>query len=290
MASPREYVRRGVVGLPLPLSRRMLFLANYGYIPNLRNPRTFHEKLNWRIAYGRDPLLVVASSKVQSKQYAQEVAPGVGIPRTLWHGDDLHELQKNLQDKWVLKASHRSGCTLFGDGPSIDATALAAATDGWLNEHEWKRHRLWAYKHVRRELILEERLPSLEDAPVDYKFFVFSGVVGMVQVDTGRFGSPRRHLYDADWTSLPFAYTHPRSEPCEPPPRYQGMCAAASRLGARFDFVRVDLYNIYGDTYFGELTAYPAGGLSHWPRELDEYLGQFWRLPQDATVLAASAL
>ena len=52
------------------------------------------------------------------------------------------------------------------------------------------------------------------------------------------------------------------------------MFEAAELLSAGVDFVRVDLYEIDGQAYFGELTSSPNKGLSPFrPPSLDQVLG-----------------
>lgn len=276
----KRFVEKAILKLPPPQARWLLFTLLYRRFPNFREPKAFNEKVNWRLAYDRRPLLVVASSKVASKDLVRRLAPEIMVPRTLWHGEDLDELRSVVTDRrWVLKASHRSGCILAGNPSELDPDRLKAKTQGWLDEFEFKRYGLWAYSLVRREYILEDRIEDLDDFPVDYKFFVFAGRIGMIQVDVGRFGNFHRNLYTADWTPLLYTYTHPAGPLTPPPPNFAAMCAMAGKIGADFDFVRVDLYNVDGRIHFGELTVYPAGGSSHWPRELDIEIGSYWTLP-----------
>lgn len=49
------------------------------------------------------------------------------------------------------------------------------------------------------------------------------------------------------------------------------MCRIAARLSEDFPFVRVDLYNIEGKIYFGELTFSPSNGM-------DRYLSDKWNM------------
>jgi hypothetical protein len=57
------------------------------------------------------------------------------------------------------------------------------------------------------------------------------------------------------------------------PKNYHTMLALAEELSQPFDFVRVDLYNIDGKIYFGELTHYPRSGYTDIPYEFDLRLG-----------------
>jgi len=55
----------------------------------------------------------------------------------------------------------------------------------------------------------------------------------------------------------------------------------ARKLSAGFPQVRVDLYEINGRPYFGELTFYTCGGMGRWKkREYDERLGEMIELPE----------
>ena len=58
------------------------------------------------------------------------------------------------------------------------------------------------------------------------------------------------------------------------------MLAIASGLGRSFDFMRVDLYNVDGEIFFGELTPYPGSGINRFvPASFDSELGAKWELP-----------
>ena len=52
------------------------------------------------------------------------------------------------------------------------------------------------------------------------------------------------------------------------------MLDIAKKLSRNFPFVRVDLYNVNGKIYFGELTFYPwSGYVKFIPEEFDSHLG-----------------
>lgn len=53
------------------------------------------------------------------------------------------------------------------------------------------------------------------------------------------------------------------------------MIKIAEELSVGYDFLRVDLYNVSGKIYFGELTFYPAGGFGTYiPDEWNMKLGE----------------
>lgn len=58
------------------------------------------------------------------------------------------------------------------------------------------------------------------------------------------------------------------------PENLNEMISIAEQLSDGFKFLRVDLYNVKGRIYFGELTFYPSSGMTPFvPKEWDEKLG-----------------
>ena len=62
------------------------------------------------------------------------------------------------------------------------------------------------------------------------------------------------------------------------PENFSLMLEYAEKLSSEFDFVRVDLYNIAGTIYFGELTFSPNGGLMYsYTNEAIEEIGRHFK-------------
>lgn len=270
--------------LPLPLLRHAFHLTMIHKPGNFRQPRTFNEKVNWRILYDRRDRIVAACDKMRMKEMARAAYPGaqLGIPETYWYGTDLRDAPDLAGlPPWVLKPNHSSGHALFGPDPQTDVAALLEQTRDW-----WKRTPVelgeWGYGEARPLLLLEERIPTPDDSPpTDYKFFVFDGRVELVQVNRGRFDDQTATFLDADWNRLPVRW---RIRPVADEPRpaeLDTMLEVASTLGADWDFIRVDLYAVDGVVWFGEYTPYPGGGLLRYtPKHFDVEQGLHWQLPE----------
>jgi hypothetical protein len=265
--------------LPSGPSRRALYVYHHRSLPHLRNPSTFNQKMNWRILYDRRPILEWTCDKLAMKEYAAKV-PGVRVPQTYWSGSDLSSLSVvELPEHWVLKPNHRSGKMFFGHGkPQIDH--LKQLSSNWHQPFEGEGLHEWAYLKARPLLLAEEMIGPPGLPPADYKFFVFNGEVALVQVDMNRHTAHRRRMYLPDWTPLDATFGHYQLGPSEAPPvNLAEMLAIASELGAPFDFIRVDLYSVAGEVFFGEVTPYAASGLDRFvPADLDNYLGAKWDL------------
>lgn len=272
--------------LPSVPSRTALFMYYNHKFPSLKNPKTFNEKINWRILKDRRPILAWTCDKLAMKDFVAKSAAardlGVRIPETLWTGTELSELSSvELPAHWILKPNHRSGQVHFGHGQP-DITALDRIAQGWRYSFEGNNLHEWAYSKARPLLMVEELLGMPGSAPADYKFYVFAGEVAAIQVDIDRHTAHRCRMYLADWTPLDAVAAVPPLAPAEPPPpNFDRMLAIASELGRPFDFIRVDLYRIDTDIFFGELTPYPGSGLDVMkPEFLDVELGAKWKLPE----------
>ncbi|MCA1601571.1 MAG: hypothetical protein LC776_08000 [Acidobacteria bacterium] len=272
-----EFVRR----LPLSSRRRFLYAKSQRRLLHLAEPRTFTEKVNWRIVNDRRDLLRWTCDKMAMKVAAQSTTSSVRIPETLWSGTDLAELMDiDLPDRWVLKPNHRSHEIHFGSGRPTSMEALRTITLGWMDNFQADTLGEWAYSQARRAFLVEEWIADGDVAPTDYKLLVFNGVVQLVDVNSDRFSNRRRRLYRPDWTPLEVIHGSPLAEVQEPPAGLDIMLAAAQDVGAGFDFIRVDFYETTRGVYFGETTPYPSGGLTPFtPTWLDHELGSRWQLP-----------
>ena len=269
--------------LPLRERRQILYRWHHGRWANLgADAGLFTEKMQRRILFDHRPLIRDLGDKLKMKERAAQFAH-VQIPRTYWSGTDLNELASlaGIPNRWVLKPNNGTGKVVLGEGRP-DIAALKRQTRDWLPKVSplWRYRGEWIYSTATRGILLEERLGG-ELAPDDYKFFVFHGDVAVINFHTARFTDHhQRRYYTADWK--PLEIRHPACDlaPVAPaPPSLDRMVTIASEMGAEFDFIRVDLYDIDGEVWFGELTPYDGSGLVPFePLKWDEELGRRWRM------------
>ena len=272
--------------LPSNISRRMLFFYRHGRFPRVKNPVTFNEKVNWRILKDRREILSWTCDKLAMKDYVNDfqdtTACRMRIPLTFWSGTDVSELESvELPNHWVLKPNHQSGPVFFGHGRP-DIAALRELVRDWFLPAQGVNLHEWAYFKARPILLAEEFIGVPGSSPSDYKFYVFNGKVAAIEVHADRHDNHRIRYYLPDWSSLEVSVGHfPLSSAEEAAPsNLAEMLAIASGLGRSFDFMRVDLYNVDGEVFFGELTPYPGSGINRFvPASFDSELGAKWELP-----------
>ncbi|TKF02461.1 ATP-grasp fold amidoligase family protein [Vibrio kanaloae] len=273
-----------VVGtIPLKPRLELLFYRRFGERPELSNPITFNEKIQYRKLNDRRDLLTQAAGKLESKRFVSKVLPSLFFPKTLWEGNcltDVDNLDMDLlPQNYVFKGNHTSQTIeIVRHSKHLPRSRMKKLTNRWLRHDQSSSLGEWAYKNVEKKVFIEEFLDFNGQAPDDYKFFVYSGKVHFIQLDSDRFTKHRRNMFDRDWNELDFKYSHERKVPVPIKPTFLSeMIAVAEELGKSFDFIRVDLYHYRGQVTFGELTVYPGAGFEKFPsRELDQMFGRPW--------------
>lgn len=269
------------------------YLIETGRWPNLRSPRGFNEKINWRKLHQRDPRFTVFTDKLTAKIEIAKIIGEKHIVPTLWSGTRPEDIPfDRLQPPYLIKTNHRSGGTLFIErGDIIDRDAIIAHVRPLLAKKYWRR-REWAYYGIAPQVFVERKLETRQGKiPEDYKFYVYHGKVHFVHVEYERCGEVAESYHDAEWRFLPITKgVPPVPGPYPRPQRLAEMIAIAERIGAQFDFVRVDLYGFDAGVFFGETTFYPAAGYSPVnPREWECTFGAPWHPVPYAGEQAAKA-
>ena len=88
--------------------------------------------------------------------------------------------------------------------------------------------------------------------------------------------------FDKDFNHLPFEQGGPNSEKVlSKPSCMDEMVKLASILSQNIPHVRVDLYDIDGKIYFGELTFFDSSGMAKFePETWDHIFGSWIKLPK----------
>jgi hypothetical protein len=258
---------------------RRKFREVFGYELDLANARTFNEKI-YREKLKADPRMTVAVDKVLVKKLVAEELGEDWVVPTIWHGSRLpSRSQRNWPIPYVIKANHGSGWNIFvrtkadENWPEIERKCAR-----WLGSRYGDRNREKAYFLVPPQILVEPYLGDSATTPIDYRFFVFGGQAKFISADFTRDGHLEGLFYDRDWRKQSFERWPPRSDHDLPvPPNLLRMMAAAERLAGPYPFVRVDMYDVDGRPYFGEMTFFPGGGnIPFDPPEYDAVFGALW--------------
>jgi hypothetical protein len=253
---------------------------------NLMNPQTFTEKLFWRMVMWNRGDMPPRFRRLADKYAVRaHVASTIGeeylIP-LLWQGDDPRAIPfDRLPANYVIKPNHSSGHVIIVRGEA-DREAIIREASGWLASDYYWQAREYQYYGIKPRIVIEEYLKSQNDGgPLDYRFWCFGGVPEVVQVDNH--AHDINPFFDAQWNQLDLYYRKNATRPSiAKPSHFKQMFELASRLSEGFGFLRVDLYNLNGRVYCGELTLTPVGGIFQFtPDYWDVRLGKKWDLALD---------
>lgn len=152
-----------------------------------------------------------------------------------------------------------------------------------LKRRYFKQNREWPYKDVTPRIIVEAYMVDESGYELkDYKFFCFDGVPRLVQIDFDRYTNHKRNVYDTEWNLLDLLIKFPKGHErvFVKPNNYEEMLYISRKLSEGIPHVRVDLYNVNGRIYFGEMTFFHGSGLEEFtPEEWDERIGSWLKLP-----------
>lgn len=266
---------------------KLLFKRYMGYSLDLQNPNSFNEKLQWLKLYDRNPLYTILTDKIKVKKWvAEKIGEEYIIPTLdIWEKPEDIDFNK-LPDKFVLKCNHNSGKGLFIciDKNKIELKSIIRELKRGLKEDYSLTSGEWPYKNIKRKILAEKYISSSNGEDLkDYKFFCFNGNPKVIQVDYDRFTNHKRNLYNIEWQRLPFKLEYPTDwkYEIEKPENLMEMVEIAKKLSSGIPHVRVDLYNVNGKVYFGEMTFFHGSGYEKFePIDWDYKLGDFLELPK----------
>lgn len=275
---------------PDKLYLQLLFRLKMGYWPNLKNPKTFNEKLQWLKLYNRDHEYTTMVDKYAVKDYVANIIGREYIVPTLGVWDKPEDINwDSLPNQFVLKTTHGGGSTgvvVCKNKEAFDKSeAIEKLNQSLCQDDIYHRLREWPYKNVNKRVIAEKYITpenSVSDL-TDYKWYCFNGEPMFCQVIRDRHKEETIDFFDLAWNHQEFVGLNPqvKNAKIEPtcPQNLQKQITLARLLSKNIPFVRVDLYEEDGVVYFGELTFYPMSGMGCFrPKKYDFLLGDLINL------------
>ena len=257
-----------------------------GYKMNLDNPQTLNEKLNYYKLHYNNPLIHDVVDKIKSKEYVKSKGLEEIIIKTIITYDSLDEFKlEDMPKQFVVKNTLDSGGVYVCKDKS-NANLESIKRKLTVLEKEISNGRHWACEKAYigqnnvNKIIVEEVLNTNDGhAPADYKFFCFNGEPKFLYVGSEREADVKFDFYDINFNWIDVRQGHRNNVKNRPvkPKNYDKMIEICRILSKDFPHVRVDLYNIDGKIYFGELTFYHDAALvSFDPKSYDLEFGKYF--------------
>lgn len=254
----------------------LLFYRITGYWPNIDDPKSFNEKLQFLKLYDHKKVYQIMADKYRAKRYIEKRVGKDYVVPTICKWDNVKEISvDNLPDSFVIKTNHDSGgVVVCGNKSDCDINSIKRIIKRSLKTNYWLKGREWAYKYIKPVVFAEKYLDS---DLMDYKLMCFNGKVKCLFVCSERnsLDGLKVTFYDTDWNILDFERHYPKSKSTiEKPKELREMIYVAEKLSQDIAFLRVDFYIVNDHPYVGEMTFYPGNGTEEFkPIEWDYKLG-----------------
>ena len=253
---------------------KLIYWARTGLKLDFNNVKTYDEKLQYLKLYDRKPEYTNLVDKIEVKKIVGEKIGSDYIIKTIGVYDKFNQINfEELPNSFVIKCSHDSGgLVVCKNKNDLDLKKVKKKINKCLKHNYYKRSREWQYNKIRPRILIEEYI-ELGDINnhFDYKFMCFNGEVKYLFLDVGVIDSEGGHaeeyyrnIYDKDFNLQDFKETR-NNTPfiINKPKNFEKMIEIAETLSKNIPHVRIDLYNVNGKIYFGEITFYHGSGINN---------------------------
>ena len=282
------FVRFAAFAIIPKLTLSIDFKRHVGYKLNLKDPKTYNEKLQWLKLNWFDPKATICADKYTVREFVAEKGLGHTLNELYCVYDCADNINfEELPDQFVMKVTHGCGQNLVClDKSQINWEAEKKTLNKWLKMSHYYNSLEWVYKGIIPRIVVE-KLIQTEDGklPKDYKVFCFNGEPKCIYVVQDRSMDPdtkRFDFYDCNWNHINVKNHYPNSEKILPKPKELGRLLDYSRvLSAGFPHARIDFYIENGNIIFGECTFFHFSGHGPFePMEFDYKMGEYLTLPK----------
>ena len=259
------------------LNPQLLTTIEYFYtfkrMLNWKKPQDLNEKINWLKFYSDTSLWTRLADKYAVRTYVKECGFEDCLVKLYGKWDNEQDIDwEKLPCKFVMKVNNGSGDVLVcKDKNNLNIPETSQRFGLLLKKNFSNYNGEPHYRDIKPCIIAEELLDSRKqpvpvETLIDYKIWCFHGVPHHVWAcHNRRKGSVEVATYDLNWNRHDeysiFTPHYKRAEITLPKPKsLNRMLEIAAALSKGIPQVRVDMYEVDGKPYFGEMTFTSAGG------------------------------
>lgn len=144
------------------LNTRMSYRIKFGREPDLRNPKTFNEKILWLKLnkYMHDPLVIQCADKVAVREYVKSCGCEEILSNVIGIYDKVEDIPwEELPNCFVLKWNFGAGMNIIcTDKSKLDKNQVLSQMKKWGKFKYWLPHSEMQYKYIPKKIICEELL------------------------------------------------------------------------------------------------------------------------------------
>ncbi|MFR3559788.1 MAG: ATP-grasp fold amidoligase family protein [Paraclostridium sordellii] len=262
---------------------KILYRLEMGEKLNLENPKGYNEKLQWIKLYDRKNEYKTYVDKYEVRRYVEGKVGRKYLIPILGKYESTKEIDwDNLPNEFVLKCTHGSGSNVIcTDKTKLNFKMYEKKINKWMKRNWYYFGREWPYKELHPSIICEKFIGNKSKVPEDYKIMCFGGEPKLIQVHRGRYSEYTQDFYDIYWNKMDFnnvGYKGSKYEH-EKPKQLEEMLDIARKLSEGLRQIRIDLYCVNEQIYFGEMTFFDASGLAKFePHEYEDIIGSWIKI------------
>ena len=155
---------------------KLAYFRRFHKFPDLKNPKTYNEKLQWLKLYDRKPIYTAMVDKYEVKKYVADIIGEEYIIPTLGVFEKFDDIDfDSLPNQFVLKCTHDSGgLVICKDKKTFDIDSARSKINASLKVNYYLYGREWPYKNVPPRIIAEKFMKDREFETLNvYKIFNF---------------------------------------------------------------------------------------------------------------------
>lgn len=263
------------------------FIKKLNYRPDFKAPKSFNEKVNFRMLHDKNSLYTQFADKMAVRDYISRTIGEEYLVPIIASYKNVDEINiDKLPERFVLKCNHDSGSSVIcRNKTQFDRLKAKNKLAFHLTKNLYYITRERHYKNIPAQIICEEYIDLFANknrklVPETCRVHCFSGKPVYAEIDyTDKFGNEYINIYDINWQLQPVTFGYPNMlEPVPEPPLFKEMLRLAEILVTPFDYCRADfLMSDENMLYFSELTFTPnAGRTEISPLSWDFKLGELW--------------
>ena len=262
------FIKKSLKILPDKSYIKLYYRLRVGRKLNIDNPTSLNEKLQWMKFNYRFPLQSIVSDKLLVRDYVKEKIGEEYLIPLLGSWKKYDDIDFSVLPKqFVLKCNHDSGglvvCT---DKDRLKHNEAKNKIEKSLRSNFFYIGREYQYRNIKPMILCEAFISDNGKVPMDYKIYCFNGIPDVILVCRDRFSKNTHRasylFFDQEWEFQPLDKGDENLHDIDipKPENLDKMIEIAKELSKDFIFARIDLYNIKGKIYFGEITLSPNSG------------------------------
>lgn len=267
---------------------KRLYRQELGKTLTFSNPRDINEKILWLEYFTDTRQWSLLADKYAVREYVRSrMNDDILIPLLgRWSNTDDIDFD-SLPERFVIKPNNGSYDTIIvSDKSQVDFNEIRKRLAHSINNKFGLDNAEYHYCRIKPCIIAEKMLYTDEATGlVDYKVWCFNGKPYCIMVCVDR--DPVSHhanfvFYDLQWNRHPeyIAESFRNDCSCPKPDNLEELLSVASKLAEGLPQCRVDMYDIKGKIYFGEMTLTSNYGMMpYFTQEILDDMGKHCKLP-----------